>query len=105
MNSFNFTGDSSMSWFSRKKAAPERTAWREQFQSTMQTIRGGDRATQAVIGHSINMGNSLLHKRFGSFSAFRALPKREKLDYFDSLSKIKDSLSNTDPVAALGRRS
>lgn len=94
--------DNDMSWFTRKKEAPERAHWREQFESAASGLRRADLASQVAVGHSINLANSLMLERFGTLDAFRALPKPEKLEYLDKIAAMKDDLSQRDPHAALG---
>jgi hypothetical protein len=91
-----------MAWFTRKRETSERKAWREQFEGTISALRETDEASQVAVGHSINMANSILIKRFGSIDAFRQLPKSSKLEYINKLSQVKDDLSERDPHAALG---
>jgi hypothetical protein len=86
--------------FRRRETAERKTARRE-FESVIASLRSRSPVEQALVGHSINLANSVFVQRFGSVAKFAALPQAERLEYFASLQTMLEKLRTSGDREAL----
>jgi hypothetical protein len=85
-----------------KKEDHDRKHLRLEFAKVISALNGADDLTQTVVGHAINMTNSMFIERFGSVQAFSALPKHDKAAYIQQLSAFETRVADKDPHMCLG---
>ena len=56
--------------FGKKRAAPGRKEFRDEFETMTMKLRGADASVQMAVGHSINMAFGLFRQAHGSPQAF-----------------------------------
>jgi len=90
--------------FGKKKEDPNRKALREEFETVTQALRQADDVVQIVVGHAINMANSIFHQAHSSPSEFQRLPKSKQLEYINNLTKMEVGLRDekNDPHSSIG---
>lgn len=86
----------------RPKEAPERKEFRETFMRYATNLRNSDETVQALVGHAINMANSLFFRTYSDIAEFESQPKSAQLDYINKLSVMEKKLDKSEPVLALG---
>jgi len=88
--------------FFKEKEFPGRKEFLQEFGKFTRALRRADDETQIAVGHSINMANSMLIKRFGSIDAFCEQPTSERIEFIQSLRAFEEELSQQYPSVALG---
>jgi hypothetical protein len=85
-----------------KKEHPERKQLRLEFEKATSALRTADELTQTVIGHAINMTNSMFARRFGSVQGFTALSLGDKVACMQQLTAFEARVAEKDPHMRLG---
>lgn len=82
--------------FFRNKKNNERDRVIEEFNSIMNQTKTGAEDAQMVIGHGVNMANSVFLKAYSSPDDFRCRSHKEKLEYFKKFIKFKEDVKDKD---------
>ncbi len=82
--------------FFKKKKGKERDGVIEEFKTMINKTRNGDEDAQMVVGHGVNMANSVFLKAYSSPDDFRGRPYKEKWEYFKKFIKFKEGVKGKD---------
>ena len=83
--------------FGKRRESP-REGIRKDYDRVMDVVRRSPPEAQLVVGHTINLVNSIFLKRFGTIAAFQALPEKERLGYIESLTKAEAAAAKEPPA-------
>jgi len=82
--------------FFKKKKSSERDGLIEEFKLLINSAKTGNENAQLVVGHGVNMANSIFLKAYSSPDDFRGRAYREKRDYFKKFTKLKEGFKEKD---------
>ena len=90
--------------FGKKREAPGRKEFRDEFETMTMKLRGADASVQMAVGHSINMAFSLFRQAHGSPQAFKKLPAEAQFAYIAKLTDMENRLRDQkgDMAGSLG---
>jgi hypothetical protein len=77
--------------FRKRKTANTPNA-NSDFDGVMARLRSMPPAEQILVGHGINLANSILLQGHGSVEKFATLPEKERLDYFQALTRTIEKM-------------
>jgi hypothetical protein len=55
-------------------------------------INAADQVTQVAIGHGLNLVHSIFRKSYCDLADYKALPKSEKIEYLNRMSRFEEEL-------------
>ncbi len=88
--------------FLKKKKSNERDGVIEEFNSIINQTKTGREDAQMVIGHGVNMANSIFLKTYSSPDDFRGRSYKEKFEYFEKFVKFKKGVKEKDFGLSIG---
>src|SRR6266849_3232155 len=78
--------------FFRKRETPKKSGANTDFDGVMARLRSMPPAHQMLVGHGINFANSVFLQRYKSVQEFAAVSEKERLDYFQALTKTIEKM-------------
>jgi hypothetical protein len=80
----------------KKKKSNERDGVIEEFNSMINQTKTGKEDSQMLIGHGVNVANSIFLKAYSSPDDFRGRSYKEKFKYFKKFIKFKEGVKEKD---------
>ena len=80
-----------------------REEMKREFDEVTEGLKEADKLIQVSVGAGLNISHSMFIKNFGSQSKFSDMPKSEKIEYINKMSKFEDTIrSDKDQFMAIG---
>lgn len=86
----------------KKKREKQRNQVIEEFTGLVEPLKTKPEQIQILVGHGINIGNSLFFKNVTSINEFNNLPDKKKFDFFKKFLDFKEKMKNEDQYVYLG---
>ena len=74
----------------------------KEFKEMIETTKAGKDDAQMVVGHGVNMANSIFLKTYPSPDVFQTKPYKEKLKYLKKFKKFQESYRQKDLAFYIG---
>ena len=81
---------------------PERQKIIDEFTQTIEKLKGADSSVQLVVGHGVNMANSLFFRKFKTVEEFKNITRHEQDDYLKKFGVMEVETGKKDPLMAIG---
>lgn len=85
-----------------KSEDKDRKFVRKHFADLSRRIEASDKMSQKVVGHAINMANSVFFKKFSSIENFKKVPREDQMRFLNGLATMQQGLYDGQDISAVG---